>query len=161
MSHPSRMVITRQVITKEIAAQARQHAEIVDPELRARFGPDGPSIDWTELVDLLVRHLQRLTEQMIEVDDELGRLVAHDFEPRSRRDRAAARVRERLITLRIAAETFFGQAAIEVVPIAGKTALQPDTLWLQANHTVQRIRDGELPPTIVPGGPSDLGPWFD
>ncbi len=54
-------------------------------------------------------------------------------------------MRHKLIEIRQLAQALFGLAhAIEIVAVAGSTALQPALLWRQAEHTLSRLRSPDL-----------------
>ncbi len=66
------------------------------------------------------------------------------------RDQAVEAVHQKLVGIRPIVVSLFGlKRAVELVPVDGSTALEPELLWRQAEHTLSRLRapDLQLPAT--------------
>ncbi len=71
--------------------------------------------------------------------------LAGDVATRRERDRRVKAVRDKLIEIRgILGGLFGAERTREIVAVDGATAEQPELLWRQAEHTVDRLRDPEL-----------------
>ena len=84
-------------------------------------------------------------QKLIEADKAHLDELTDDAGPRLVRDGVVASVRQKLIDIRQIAQGLFGLAhAIEIVAVDGSTALQPEFLWRQAEHTLSRLRSPDL-----------------
>ena len=84
-------------------------------------------------------------QQLVDADKAHLDELSDDVGPRLERDDVVGAVRQKLIDIRQLAQVLFGPAhAIEIVAVDGLTALQPEHLWRQAEHTLSRLRSPDL-----------------
>ncbi len=144
----SRLIVLSQRITAAIEAGLAVFPREVTPLLVARIGPfleEGESLDFNLLQRVLGRMIAASRQRLIDADKAHLDELTGDVVPRLERDDVVGAVRHKLIDIRQLAQVLFGLAhAIEIVAVDGSTALQPEFLWRQAEHTLSRLRSPDL-----------------
>ncbi len=144
----SRLVVLRQRTTAAIEAALAVFPQQVAPFLAARIEPfleEGESLDFNLLQRVLGRMITASRQKLIDADKAHIDELTDDVGPRLVRDDVVDAVRHKLIEIRQLAQGLFGLAhAIEIVAVDGSTALQPEFLWRQAEHTLSRLRSPDL-----------------
>ncbi|MEM8961087.1 MAG: hypothetical protein AAGD38_06375 [Acidobacteriota bacterium] len=162
MRTPSKTALGHQYRYRDLMSTIAEIGDELLPPLGAAFNTvvaEGETTpDVALLRDLLIRLLDLQVDSMVSSEEALIARQASAIDPRLRRDRAAANVRDRLVRLRQAADTYFGPRGVELVTITKNTASNPEGLWRQAKQTLDRLADPAVPtpPPIVDGGPTDL-----
>ncbi len=144
----SKLIVLRQRIAAAIQAGLAVFPREVTPLLAARIEPfleEGESLDFDLLQRVLGRMIAASRHKLIDADKAHLDELTDDVAPRFERDGVVDSVRQKLIEIRQLAQALFGLAhAIEIVAVDGSTALQPELLWRQAEHTLSRLRSPDL-----------------
>ncbi len=145
----SEMVIQRQKTAAAFRAALAAFDGEVTPALGERIAaflqPGEAAFDFRQLQATLERMIAASLQALIDADKAHIDELAGDVAGRDRRDRAVEALRRKLVEARAIVKGLFGaERAAEIVAIAGRTALQPELLWRQGDHTLDRLRDPEL-----------------
>ncbi len=145
----SDMVIQRQKAAAAVRAALSAWGGEVTPALGERIAaflkPGEAAFDFDLLQKVMERMVAASLETLIDADKAHIDELAGDVGGRDERDRALQAVRGKLIEIRAIVKGLFGdEHATEIVAIDGRTAMQPEHLWRQGDHTLDRLRDGEL-----------------
>ena len=145
----SRLVVLSQRLTSAVQAGLSVFRREVTPLLDARVAPflaEGETgFDFLLLQRVLGRMIAASRDRLIAADKANIDELSDDVAPRSVRDDVVDAVRQKLIDIRRIAEVLFGTVhAVEIVAVDGSTALQPEFLWRQAEHTLSRLRAPDL-----------------
>ena len=146
----SKSIVQRQRAISFVLAAALAHVQDVLPALAERLAPfleEGETMPDFELVQRLVGRLLASTRaRLVAADKDHLDELAGAAGPRRRRDDLVRAVRAKMIAIRKIVEGFFGpRHGSELIAVDGRIAEQPELLWRQAEHTVSRLLDAELP----------------
>lgn len=158
----SRLILLRQRIAAAIHAAVGTHGEELAPALTARVEPfleEGETpFDFLLLLRVLARMIRASLATLVSADEAHLDELTNDVVARSLRDSLVVAVRQKLIDVRQIVQGLFGsERAVEIVPLDGPTASQPEHLWRQGRHTLHRL---EAPGLTLPE-PSTGGVTFD
>lgn len=150
---PTKGVVDRQRIVRDIVATARAHAREVAERLQQVLAialEEGEVLpDFEGLQLLLARYLEIRTAALVVADDAHFQETADDVDPRLRRDEAAANLYRTIIGIRDAVHAAFGsERAKELMGYEGETPADPLTLQRVASAALAKLR--EAPPDVLP-----------
>jgi hypothetical protein len=142
-------MVQRQLAAEAVLAAQRAHAGAVSPVITERLAPFLPEAatmpDFELVLQLIGSLLGWSSDRLMTLDKAQIDELANDVEARLARDDAAAEVREILVMGRQTSLGLFGPPrTVQIFPIRGATAEQPDVLWRQAEHTLSRLRDPDF-----------------
>lgn len=149
---PTKGVIERQRIGRDILAATRTHArevgERLNQSLQFLVGEGETLPDFVTFQHQMGRLLETRLHALAEADHAHLLELDDDLEPRIRRDEAAAVLYGKLIEVRELTKGFFGtDLANALVGIDGSTSQDPLVLHQQATEAIKRLRspDPSLP----------------
>ncbi|MEM7349476.1 MAG: hypothetical protein AAF657_01635 [Acidobacteriota bacterium] len=145
----SRLVVLRQRLAKSIHSAFAGFGQIVTDAINERIQPfldEGEvTFDFPQLQRVLARMSEESFERMVAADKAHFDELTNDIAPRLVRDQSVEAVRRKLIEVRQIIQGLFGaERTVEIVAIDGQTALQPERLWRQGEHTLSRLRSPDL-----------------
>lgn len=150
---PSRGLIDRQRIGKDLLHAARTHArqvgERLNGDLQITVGEGETLVDFIDLQQQLARYLELRLEALEAADHAHLQELDDDREPRLLRQEATSALYAKLVEVRELLRGIYGvERANALVGIEGPTSLDPLTLHGQAAGAVERLREPEpaLPP---------------
>jgi hypothetical protein len=159
---PTKGLIERQRIGKDILQSARTHSRAVGERLNERLQftvEEGESLpDFITLQHQLARLLESRLDALAEADRAHLQELNDDREPRVRRDQAARVLYDKLIEVRELTKGFFGtDLANALVGIDGPTSQDPLILQDQATEALEGLREPspKLPPQRLTSVPFD------
>ncbi len=145
----SKLIIQRQ----KAAGASRAALSVFDDEVTPALGerlsaflkPGEAAFDFHLLQAVLERMVAASLHTLIDADKAHLDETAGDGTSRHQRDGAVWALRRKLVEIRGIVKGLFGaKHAAEIVAIDGRTAMQPDLLWRQGEHTLDRLRAPEL-----------------
>ncbi|MFU8803789.1 MAG: hypothetical protein ACNA8W_08290 [Bradymonadaceae bacterium] len=144
MTKITKMVANKRSITRTIASSADVNEEVLGEKLEQILFNGQPPHPLT--VSLVIRGLVGKLQEGYDVIEDLDREVAtevgQDRVKRGRRDGYAARLRQRLLSLRGSVEADFGSAAVAHLGLRGTTPENPDQLITHSQNVLRQVREG-------------------
>ncbi len=143
----SKMVSDRFLNTGSVAGVIRAQAGVIAPALGEIFGKflqEGETPpDVSQLQELLGRLLDWHRDELVRVDKEHIDVNSRLATPRLRRDEAVEVLSDQMSELRDVCQGLYGPLSRQLFS-GDAIAQRPGALMLQAEHTLERLRDPEL-----------------
>jgi hypothetical protein len=165
---PTKGLIERQRIGKDILQSARTHARAVGERLNQSLqftAEEGETLpDFITLQHQLARLLETRLDALTEADRAHLQELNDDREPRFRRDQAVRALYDKLVEVRELTKGFFGtDLANALVGIDGSTSQDPLILHDQATEALESLREPapKLPPQRLSSVPFDRNALAD
>lgn len=150
----SNMSVYRQRAKHSTVSFIDAHEDEITTSIHQRFQPflaEGESPpDVRSTLRLVGRLVENCADRVIEADKANLDELDDDFEPRLDLAEAAEEVHDRLVDVRQILRGLYGpELSQELLAIDGPTANvdQPDLLWRQGEHTMERLRDPDVAPS--------------